>query len=208
MERSYIPEATLNRLPRYYRIFCELKDKKVNKISSSQLAKLMNVTASQIRQDFSAYGSFGQQGYGYSIAQTCHDLGEIIGVNNHHRAIIIGMGSLGRSILSGTQFYDHGFRVIGIFDRKESLVGQILKDIPIRHIDGLDEFCRENFPKMAVLCIPPKEAETVYELLISLGVNAFWNFSGCELPPRQNVSVSNVFLNDSLSSLCFKMNTK
>lgn len=208
MERSYIPEATANRLPRYYRIFCELKEKKVNKISSAQLAKLMNVTASQIRQDFSAYGAFGQQGYGYNIAQTCHDLGEIIGINNHYRAIIIGMGNLGRSILSGTQFYDHGFRIIGIFDRKEALVGQILKDIPIRHINGLDEFCRENFPQMAILSIPPKEAEAMYELLISLGVTAFWNFSGCELPKRPNIVVNDVFLNDSLTSLCSKINLK
>ncbi|MBQ5810246.1 MAG: redox-sensing transcriptional repressor Rex [Clostridia bacterium] len=205
MDRSYIPEATLSRLPRYYRIFCQLKEKKVNKISSTQLAAMLGATASQVRQDFSSFGSFGQQGYGYNVAQVCHDLGRIIGVDNHYRAIVIGTGNLGRSVLSNIQFYEHGFRIIGIFEKKESMIGQVLKGMPVRHIDGLDEFCRENFPQMAILCIPPEEAALIYEQLISLGVKGFWNFSGCEFPERMGVAVNDVVLNDSLSALCAKM---
>ncbi len=208
MDRSYIPDATLGRLPRYYRFFCDLKEKKVSKISSTQLAEMLGTTPSQVRQDFSALGSFGQQGYGYNVAQMCHDLGQIIGVDNHYRAIIIGTGNLGRSVLSGIQFYNHGFRLIGIFDRKESLIGQVLKGMPIRHIDGLDEFCRENFPQMAILCTPPSEAIRLYDQLISLGVKAFWNFSGGEIPRRPGAVVNDINLNDSLTSLCYKMNIK
>ena len=206
MDKNFIPVATLARLPRYYRVFTQLKEKNVSKISSVQLSKLLGSTSSQIRQDFSCLGSFGQQGYGYNVAQTQHDIGRIIGVNNHYRTIIIGVGNLGRSILSGIQFYDHGFRIIGIFEKKESMIGQIIKGIPIRHIDGLDEFCRENFPQMAILCVPPEQAIALYDQLVSLGIEGFWNLSGCELPPRPNVKIKDAILNDSLASLCCKMN--
>lgn len=205
MERSFIPDATLSRLPRYYRVFCDLKEKGVSKISSAKLADMLSVTASQIRQDFSCFGTLGQQGYGYNVEQLCHDLGEVIGVGELHRAILIGTGNLGRSVLSGTHFYKNGFRLTGVFDRKESLIGQVFKGMPVRHIDGLDEFCRENFPQMAILCIPPDQAELLYPQLIHLGITAFWNFSGFDLPKTPGIAVSEVLLDDSLTLLCSKM---
>lgn len=205
LKRSFIPDATLSRLPRYYRVFCELNDKGVNKISSAGLAKLLSVTASQVRQDFSCFGTLGQQGYGYNVQQICHDLGEVIGVDKLYRAILIGTGNLGKSVLSGTHFYKNGFRLIGIFDRKESIVGQVIKGIPVRHIDGLDEFCRENFPQMAILCVPPDQAELLFPQLVSLGITAFWNFSGYELPKLSKIAVSEVVLDDTLTLLCSKM---
>ena len=63
-----ISMSVIRRLPRYYRFLSELSDQGVDKISSTKLAQIMNVTASQVRQDLNCFGGFGQQGYGYSVS--------------------------------------------------------------------------------------------------------------------------------------------
>ena len=59
----------IRRLPRYLRLFEELIIKNVERISSYRIAELMDVTPSQVRQDFALYGTFGMQGYGYHVQQ-------------------------------------------------------------------------------------------------------------------------------------------
>ena len=55
-EDKYISKQIVKRLPRYYRFLGELKDKGVERISSTDLSTIMNVTASQIRQDLNKFG--------------------------------------------------------------------------------------------------------------------------------------------------------
>ena len=62
-----ISPMVIKRMPRYYRYIRELKNAGVARVSSQTLARMMNVTASQIRQDFNCFGGFGQQGYGYNV---------------------------------------------------------------------------------------------------------------------------------------------
>ena len=59
----------------------------------------MNITASQIRQDFSCFGEFGQQGYGYNVEELRAEIGHILGVDNNHHLIMIGVGNLGHALL-------------------------------------------------------------------------------------------------------------
>jgi len=55
----------IKRLPKYYRYLSNLQADGRDKISSSELARMMGTTASQVRQDFNCFGGFGQQGIGY-----------------------------------------------------------------------------------------------------------------------------------------------
>lgn len=204
---SKVSTAVIRRLPRYYRHLAELQKKGVVRISSGALGKSMGLTASQIRQDLFCFGEFGQQGYGYNVEQLHKEIGSILGVHSGHKAIIIGAGNLGRLVSNQITFETKGFSLIGIFDRKEALTGQMIKGIPVRHIDGLDEFCRENLPEMAVLCIPPESARELVPLLIKLGIKAFWNFSHYDVALNHpGVAVENVHLGDSLMTLCYKIN--
>ncbi len=202
-----ISNSVINRLPRYYRFLGELKNNGKSRISSRELAEKMGLTASQIRQDFNCFGGFGQQGYGYNIELLRSEIGKILGLDKQKSAIIIGMGNLGKAIALHINFESKGFRLIGLFDKKEALVGQIIKNMPVRSVLSLDEFCRENLPQVAVLCIPKEEAEAVSSQLMALGVKAFWNFSHYDLAINNpGISVENVHLGDSLMKLSYGMN--
>ena len=207
MKNESISFSVIKRLPRYYRFLGELKSNGIIRISSRELSQRMGLTASQIRQDFNCFGGFGQQGYGYNVEQLHKEIGSILGVHSGHKAIILGAGNLGRLVSNQITFETKGFSLIGIFDRKESLAGQMIKGVPVRHIDGLDEFCRENLPEMAVLCIPPESARELVPVLIKLGIKAFWNFSHYDVALNHpGVAVENVHLGDSLMTLCYKIN--
>ncbi len=199
-----ISNSVISRLPRYYRFLGELMDNGVSRISSRELSEKMGLTASQIRQDLNCFGGFGQQGYGYQINQLHREIEKILGLDKPKRAILIGAGNLGRAIATHMSFETRGFKLIGIFDKKEALKGQIIKGLPVRNIDDLDDFCRENSPVCAILCIPKNEAESVCNLLISFGIKGFWNFTHCDLSVNhKDVTVENVHLGDSLIKLSY-----
>ena len=205
-EKKEISPFVVKRFPRYYRFLTKLKQNREMRISSGELAKRMGLTASQIRQDFNTFGGFGQQGYGYNTAELCDSIAKIMGLDHPHSIILIGAGNLGRAVAGHMNFKDYGFVLSGVFDKNESFTGQIIKDMPIRNLSGLENFCKDNAPQAAILCIPDTEAEKIVPQLISYGIRAFWNFSHYDIAlNHQNVCVQNVHLSDSLMRLCFDM---
>ncbi len=208
MENSrHISDLVIKRLPRYYRFLGELKASGVNRISSRELAERMGLTASQIRQDLNCFGGFGQQGYGYNVEQLYEEIAHILGIDRKQKAILIGLGNLGRAIANHIKFEQLGFQLIGIFDKKESLTGDIVRNLPVRSTAVMDEFCRENLPDIAILCIPKESALPIAEQLIKLGVRGFWNFSHEDISVNHpEISVENVHFGDSLMTLRYRIN--
>ena len=150
MGNNTVSNSVIKRLPRYYRFLGELKAFGVSRISSRELSERMGLTASQIRQDLNCFGGFGQQGYGYNVDILREEIGHILGLDKLKSTILIGTGNLGRAVTQHINFESMGFRLTGLFDIKESLVGQVIKNIPVRSISTLDEFCRENLPTAAL----------------------------------------------------------
>ena len=206
MAAGNISSSVIKRLPRYYRFLGELKVQGETRISSRELSERMGLTASQIRQDLNCFGGFGQQGYGYNIEILQREIAKILGLDHPKTAIVIGIGNLGRAVTQHINFESKGFRIIGLFDSKESLVGQMVKNLPIRNTADLDEFCRENRPDMAILCIPKNAASDICCQLVNLGIKGFWNFSHYDIAMAYpEVMVENVHFTDSLMTLSYKM---
>ena len=206
MSKNDVPVAVMKRLPRYYRFLEDLKRSGVTRISSRELSDRLGLTASQIRQDFNRFGGFGQQGYGYHVDQLHAEIGAILGLNGSNACILVGAGNLGRAVANHILYDAEGFELLGIFDQKPSLTGQMIREIPIRHVDGLDEFCKENRPRVAVLCLPPEAARELVPQLIDLGIRAFWNFSAFDIALNYpGIPVENVHIGDSLMTLCYKI---
>lgn len=201
-----VSNSVIKRLPRYYRFLGELKNKGVVRISSKDLSERMGLTASQIRQDLNCFGGFGQQGYGYNIESLYTEIGKILGVDKTRKAILIGAGNLGKAVALHMSFEARGFNLIGIFDKNPALSGQMIRGIPVRHTDGIFDFCKDNNPDVAVLCIPSVAAETLAPQLIQLGIKGFWNFSHYDIAANHpNVAVENVHLSDSLMTLSYRV---
>lgn len=201
--------AVIRRLPRYYRYLSELLDRGVDKISSKNLAEIMHLTASQIRQDFNCFGGFGQQGYGYNVAALRAEIKAILGLENQLDTILIGAGNLGRAFASHLDFKSGGFNLLAVFDQNPALEGQVIGGVKVHRETQLPEFCREHKPKVAILCIPATATESIVSTLIECGITNFWNFSHYDIAVRfPGVTVENVHLGDSLMTLCYQISNK
>lgn len=200
--------ATIRRLPRYYRYLSALLDEGVLRISSSELAKKMRVTASQIRQDLSCFGDFGQQGYGYNVKYLWRKVGDLLGLNSGYRACLIGVGNLGQAILRSRMFARRGVTCVAAFDQNEDVVGTSIGGIPIYAQEMLEEKIAEEHIDMAVLAVPSSVAPTIAQRLCEAGISGILNFTNAELSHDLHVMVENVHLDDALMVLCYRMGSK
>ncbi|MCI6244607.1 MAG: redox-sensing transcriptional repressor Rex [Eubacterium sp.] len=201
-KKEEISISVIKRLPRYYRFLQSLKENGIIRISSKELANRMGLTASQIRHDFNCFGGFGQQGYGYNVPELHAKIGEILGVGIERKTILLGAGNLGKAVCNKIFGVNSGFRLIGIFDKNEAICGNMIKGIPVRNIDYLENFCIDNKPVCAVICIPSNDMKELTDSLINLGIKSFWNFSNYDIAmAHPEVLVENVHLTDSLMTL-------
>ena len=206
MKKENISDAVIRRLPRYYRQLTDLYHRGIVRTSSHSLGQEMNITASQIRQDFSCFGEFGQQGYGYNVKYLYEEIGKILGLNQQHNIIVIGAGNLGQALANYVKFEKLGFMIIGLFDVNPALDGVTVRGIKIRMLDELEDFCRENKVDIAALTMPKEKADAIANRLVGLGIHAIWNFAHVDLELiNKDVVVENVHLSDSLMQLSYNI---
>ncbi len=205
MKKEKISSAVIRRLPRYYRHLDELFRGGTVRISSSSLAKSMGLTASQIRQDLSCFGGFGQQGYGYNVERLRAEVADILGMNRNHTVAILGAGNLGRALMENFPFTSNGFSLTAAFDVDPKLVGTQISGTPVYHADALEEYLENDPVSVCVLTVPAGEAEKTARRAAACGVSGIWNFTNVELPQQDmpDVQIEDVHFADSLLTLSY-----
>ena len=204
-----VSDAVIKRLPRYHRYLGDLLADGRLRISSAELSKIMNVTASQIRQDLNCFGGFGQQGYGYNIKYLHGKISELLGVTQGYTAVIAGAGNLGRALAATRMFGRRGVTRLALFDVDERIVGTEIYGIKVHHIDELYDFCAREKVDIGVLTVPKDAAYKVAMTMARAGVKGIWNFANTELElDCDSVTVENIHLGDSLMRLCYEIKTK
>ena len=206
MQEKEISQAVIRRMPRYYRYLGELLEDGVERISSNDLSKRMNVTASQIRQDLNNFGGFGQQGYGYNLKFLYEEIGKILGLNQKHNIIVIGAGNLGQALANYVKFEKLGFVITALFDVNPALEGVTVRGIKIHMLDELEDYCKDHVVDIAALTMPKEKADAIANRLVDLGIQAIWNFAHVDLDLiDKDVVVENVHLSDSLMQLSYNI---
>ncbi len=205
-QKNEVPSAVIKRLPRYHRYLGDLLAEGKLRISSAELSRIMNVTASQIRQDLNCFGGFGQQGYGYNIKYLHGKISELLGVAEGFSAVIVGAGNLGKALASTNMFRRRGVERLALFDNNEAIIGTEIYGIPVYHVDSLYDYCVENRVDIGVLTVPKEAAKEVAETMVRAGVRGLWNFANMELIIEdETVVVENIHLGDSLMTLCYAL---
>lgn len=200
-----VPAVVVKRLPRYYRYLGELIKQDIKRISSNALSQRMNVTASQIRQDFNYFGGFGQQGYGYNVEHLYNEIGDILGLNDGDTTVIIGAGNLGRALASHNSFEKRGFRLVGIFDNDQAIIGKFINGKEVMPMSYLEEFLKNNRVDIGILTVPREAVMEAAQTLVNCGVKGLMNFAYTELNLDKDIAVENVHLSDPLMTLSYKI---
>ena len=207
--KTAVSSAVIKRLPRYHRYLGDLLRDGTLRISSAELSRLMNVTASQIRQDLNCFGGFGQQGYGYNVKYLYGKISELLGVKEGYSAVIVGAGNLGKALAATHMFERRGVRRLAMFDVDPSIVGTDVSGTPVYHVDELFDYCVRENVTIGVLSVPKEAAYDVSMTMVKAGVRGLWNFANMELKINApGVIVENIHLGDSLMKLCYELKTE
>ncbi len=197
-----ISEAVIKRLPRYYRLIKQLADSGVERVSSNKIAGVLNITASQVRQDLCNFGGFGQQGYGYDVSKLKNELAIILGLDKVYDMIIVGAGNIGRALAGYKGFKDDGFYVRALFDidpRCSSING-----IKVYDMDFLKTYIQQNQVDIAIIATQKDSAKSVADALISYGVKNIWNFAPVELEVPEGITLESISMSESLYVLSYR----
>ena len=204
--RHNVSAAVIKRLPRYFRYLRELIRMEKNRVSSAELSAMMNVTASQIRQDLNCFGGFGQQGYGYNVNYLYANICEILGTTNGYRAAVIGAGNLGRALVRSPMFEKRGVDVVAMFDVAPETVGRTIGGAEVYAMDDLEDILRDLHVDIVVLTLPKEYAVEVTDRLMTTEIRGIWNFTGKELNMGESgIVLENVHIGDSLMTLCYEI---
>ncbi|MBR4077995.1 MAG: redox-sensing transcriptional repressor Rex [Oscillospiraceae bacterium] len=202
MKRIKISNNVIRRLPKYLRKLDDLRDAGVERISSGELGRQMGLTPSQIRQDFSCFGEFGQQGYGYNVVALRQEISRILGMDRNFTCVLVGVGNIGHALIDHFNFNNYGFALKAAFDIKSDIIGSTLRGVPVFSISELRVKLNELQPDVAILCIPSFYANEVAPVLVECGVRGVWNFTNVELDiPTDKTVVENIYFSDSLLAL-------
>jgi redox-sensing transcriptional repressor len=200
-----IPLVVIKRLPRYQRVLTELATRDLERISSQELAAMMKITASQLRQDLNYFGSFGQQGYGYRITELLTEVNQILGLNYGTSMILIGAGFLGKALINYESFKRRGFVIKAVFDCDPAIVGKTVNGITVSDVSTLAAYLQQNPTEIGIICTPAKAAPEVAETLCKSGIRGIWNFAPVTLKVPEQVFVEHVHISESLMVLSFKI---
>ena len=203
LQRNDVPEVVVARLPQYVRVLNTLLSDGVQVANSQMLGEKLQVTSAQIRKDLSYFGRFGKQGRGYSVRHLLDELKQILGLNSQWNVVVIGVGRLGRAILSYPGFTPDGFHLVAALDNNPDLVGQNVDGMVVRPVEELDQVVREYGISIAVVAVPGVQTQEVIDRLVECGVRAILNYAPTtpQVPPEVNVRNIDPVL--SLQSMTF-----
>ncbi|MEK7449763.1 MAG: redox-sensing transcriptional repressor Rex [Planctomycetota bacterium] len=194
-----IPSDAIKRIGLYYRIIMDAQEV----ISSEQLSELTGLGAAQIRKDLTYFGQFGTPGKGYKVDQLKKELAQILGINRPWDVALVGIGNLGKALVSYQGFKNQGFQMSLIFDNNPSKIGQEYQGVPIRSTAELGEALKTKNIQMAVIAVPAEEGPSVANQLIEGGIKAILNFAPCCLKVPKNVKLINIDMAIEFSRLSY-----
>ncbi len=206
ISRPDVSPAVVKRLPRYFRYLRVLIREGKTRVSSAELSRMMNLTASQIRQDLNCFGGFGQQGYGYNVNYLYSKICDILGVSFGFRAALVGAGNLGMALVKSPMFEKRGVDVVAMFDVSPEVIGKKVAGISVYGMDELEDKLNEYGVHIVILTLPKECAEDVMARLANTDVRGVWNFTGKDLSGgNDSVVIENVHIGDSLMALCYEV---
>ena len=198
-----VPEVVIMRLPQYMRILGSLLNDGIQMVSSQQLGEALQVTPAQIRKDLSYFGRFGKQGRGYSVSHLLAELKEIMGLNKHWNVGLVGVGRLGRAILSYPGFAPEGFRIVAAFDADRRVTGRKIGNLKVQSMDELDDTVVDREISIGIVAVPGQGAQDVINRLTECGVKAILNYAPISPQIQEGVRIRNIDPVLSLQTMTF-----
>lgn len=198
-----ISGATIDRLPLYFRTLRLVQDEGRDIISSDELGRRLGITPEQIRKDLASFGQFGKKGVGYYVNELKHNVGNILGLDNHWNIAVVGIGHLGAALANYQNFVPLGFNLVALFDQDPHVIGTVVNHVKVEDSRRIREIVRQRKIHIGIIAVPAAFAQGVADELVEAGVQGIWNFAPIKMQVPETMHIVNEDLSIGLSSLSY-----
>ncbi|KGN70005.1 redox-sensing transcriptional repressor Rex [Porphyromonas sp. COT-239 OH1446] len=205
--KSIIPEPALRRLPWYLSFVKMLRMQGESLVSSTRIARGVGVDAALVAKDLSYVNLQGRTRVGYRVEEMVEVLEAFLGFTIEHRAVLLGVGNLGAALLADKGLAQFGLEIVAAYDVSEAVVGQVVSDVPVYHIDALEEMIAEQEAQIAILTVPIGQAQLMADKVTQLGFKAIWNFTPVRIQVPEPLVVQNTSLYAHLAVMFSRIST-
>lgn len=192
-------------MPWYLAYVSLLREMKVEYVSSTQISRELKVDPSQIAKDLSFLDIRGKTRIGYEVALLEHKLEEFLGFRHEHRAVIVGVGSLGGALMQDSGLSRYGLQIVAGFDVDPEITGKNRHGLPVYDVSELTAKVRELQVGIGILTVPVEHAQATADRLIEAGVKAIWNFTPYRICVPDGVVISNTSIYAHLAVMYNRM---
>ena len=206
--KKVISQATIDRLPLYFRTLRLAEAEDLQIISSEELGRRLDITPEQIRKDLATFGQFGRKGIGYDVHDLKDKIGNILGLHKKWRLAIVGIGHLGGALANYVNFASLGFSVVALLDINKEIIGNEVNGIKIENASRMKSVIAKKKVDIGVITVPASEAQGVAEKLVAAGVKGIWNFAPIKLFVPPEIPLVNEDLSVGLSALSYHMSSR
>jgi len=203
--KKIISQATIDRLPLYFRTLRLVEEEEMQIISSDELGRRLDITPEQIRKDLATFGQFGRKGIGYDVHDLKNKIGNILGLHKKWRLAIVGVGHLGGALANYVNFASLGFSVVALIDINKKIIGGEVNGIEIEDAANMNQIIEKKSVDIGVITVPADEAQGVADKLIEAGIKGIWNFAPIKLNVPSTIPLVNEDLSIGLSALSYHM---
>lgn len=202
-----VPDVVVERLPLYVRVLASFEERGIEMVSSEQLGSQLHMTPAQIRKDLSYFGRFGKQGRGYNVKVLALRLREILGLDRTWNACLVGVGRLGRAIISYPGFAPEGFKIVSAFDMNPAVVGTTVDGISVDAISEIKPVVERLGIAIGIVAVPATAAQQVIDCLVEAGIGAILNYAPISAHAPGKVKIKNIDPVMSLQSMTYYLKT-
>ncbi|WP_406685895.1 redox-sensing transcriptional repressor Rex [Rossellomorea vietnamensis] len=202
-DTTKIPQATAKRLPLYYRFIKNLYSSGKQRVSSKELSEAVKVDSATIRRDFSYFGALGKKGYGYNVNYLLSFFRKTLDQDALTKVVLIGVGNLGTAFLHYNFIKNNNTKIEMAFEVDEKKVGTQISDVPVFHLDDLEENLVGHDIEVAILTVPASSAQNITDRLVSSNIKGILNFTPARLTVPDHIRVHHIDLAVELQSLVY-----
>lgn len=203
-----IPEASLRRLPNYYRSLQEMMSAGAAQVSCADLARVLGLDPTLVRKDIEMTGIVGKPRVGYPLGELVRWIENFLGLSRPKAAVLAGTGSLGSALLGYEKFRAHGMQIVAAFNVDCEKIGQRIHGLEVQPLFFLPDFVRRTGTPLGLIATPASAAQSVADLMVSGGIRAIWNFAPAHIHVPEGIILQNEDLYHSLASLSFKLESR
>lgn len=194
---------SVERLLKYLEYVKQKKSEGKNFVFSHELADYVGVTPAQVRQDLMDFNIEGTPQKGYPVDSFFEEVCSHLKCNAKTKIILIGVGNLGRAILSYFVKRRPNLEIVAAFDNDHQKTQRIYAGTKIMDMSELSSFVKKEKIKVAIITTPQDVAQEIADVLVKAGIKGIVNFAPVTLKVPKNVFVEQIDITLSIEKTVY-----